>query len=107
MIKNTEIIAEIITEEVGKFEKLIAKQAEFNNEFSNTIEKAQTMTIKTDRLEEIIDHWNQLFDKQKNQILAIQGKQLSENRLHRLATYIILFIIILIQIFNIWNHFQF
>jgi hypothetical protein len=107
MSKNTEIIAEIITEEVGKFEKLIAKQSQFNEDFENTIERAERISIKTERIEEVIDHWNKLFDKQKNQILAIQSKQLSENRLHRLATYVILFIIILIQIFNTWNHFQF
>jgi hypothetical protein len=106
-MKNIELVAEIIAEQTQKIEKLISKQSQFNEDFENTIERAERISIKTDRIEEVIDHWNKLFDKQKNQILALQSKQLSENRLHGLATYIILFIIILIQIFNVWNHFQF
>ena len=98
MSKNAEIIAEIISEEVGKLDKLIARQSEFVQEFSNTIERAEQISIKTNRLEEIIEHWNSLFDKQKKQIKTLQSKQLTENRIHRVITYLLLTTIVIILI---------
>ncbi|EKT3957199.1 hypothetical protein [Flavobacterium psychrophilum] len=100
MSKNAEIIAEIISEEVGKLDKLVMKQSEFIQEFSNTIERAERISIKTDRLEEIIEHWNSLFDKQKQQIKALQSKQLIENRIHRVTTYLLLATIIITVLIN-------
>ncbi|QZK97690.1 hypothetical protein [Flavobacterium psychrophilum] len=100
MSKNAEIIAEIISEEVGKLDKLVMKQSEFIQEFSNTIERAERISIKTDRLEEIIEHWNSLFDKQKQQIKALQSKQLIENRIHRVITYLLLATIIITVLIN-------
>ncbi|EKT4519669.1 hypothetical protein LIT63_10225 [Flavobacterium psychrophilum] len=100
MSKNAEIIAEIISEEVGKLDKLVMKQSEFIQEFSNTIERAERISIKTDRLEEIIEHWNSLFDKQKQQIKALQSKQLIENRIHRVITYLLLATIIITVLTN-------
>ena len=98
MSKNAEIIAEIISEEVGKLDKLIAIQSENVQEFSNTIERAEKISIKTDRLEEIIEHWNTLFEKQKQQIKALQTNQLNENRIHRIITYLLLTTIVIILI---------
>lgn len=98
MSKNAEIIAEIISEEVSKLDKLIAKQSEFVQEFSNTIERAERISIKTDRLEEIIGHWNNLFEKQKQQIKELQSKQLIENRIHRGITYLLLGTIVILLI---------
>ena len=98
MSKNAEIIAEIISEEVDKLDKLIAIQSENVQEFSNTIEKAERISIKTDRLEEIIEHWNSLFEKQKQQIKALQTNQLTENRIHRIITYLLLTTIVIILI---------
>ena len=98
MSKNAEIIAEIISEEVGKLDKLIARQSENVQEFSNTIERAESISIKTDRLEEIIEHWNTLFEKQKQQIKALQTNQLNENRIHRIITYLLLTTIVIILI---------
>ncbi|EMY3554827.1 hypothetical protein ABF190_002077 [Flavobacterium psychrophilum] len=95
-----ELIAEIISEEVGKLDKLVMKQSEFIQEFSNTIERAERISIKTDRLEEIIEHWNSLFDKQKQQIKALQSKQLIENRIHRVTTYLLLATIIITVLIN-------
>jgi predicted nuclease with TOPRIM domain len=100
MSKNAEIIAEIISEEVAKLDKLIVKQSEMVEEFSNSIERAQRISIKTDRLEEIIEHWNNLFTKQKQQINELQFKQLTENRIHRIITYILLGMIILTLTLN-------
>ena len=97
-MKNIEIIAEIITEEVCKFDKLITRQRENIQEFSNSIERADTISLKTDRLEEIVEHWNNLFERQKTQIKALQGKQISENRYHRVITYLLLVIIVSILI---------
>lgn len=98
MSKNAEIIAEIISEEVGKLDKLIATQSENVQEFSNTIERAENISIKTDRLEEVIEHWNSLFEKQKQQIKALQTNQLNENRIHRIITYLLLTTIVIILI---------
>ena len=98
MSKNAEIIAEIISEEVGKLENLISKQSEIVQEFSNTIERAEKISIKTDRLEEIIEHWNNLFEKQKQMLKILQNKQLVENRIHRVITYLLLVIIVSILI---------
>ncbi|QRE14324.1 hypothetical protein [Flavobacterium psychrophilum] len=81
MSKNAEIIAEILSEQVGKLEKLVTKQSEQTKEFLNSIERAETLSIKTDRLEEIIAHWNTLFEKQKQALQTLQKKQLTENRI--------------------------
>ncbi|QRE52586.1 hypothetical protein H0O26_02840 [Flavobacterium psychrophilum] len=86
MSKNAEIIAEILSEQVGKLEKLVTKQSEQTKEFLNSIERAETLSIKTDRLEEIIAHWNTLFEKQKQALQTLQKKQLTENRIHRVTT---------------------
>ncbi|AKC23440.1 hypothetical protein [Flavobacterium psychrophilum] len=75
MSKNAEIIAEILSEQVGKLEKLVTKQSEQTKEFLNSIERAETLSIKTDRLEEIIAHWNTLFEKQKQALQTLQKKQ--------------------------------
>ncbi|QRE07152.1 hypothetical protein [Flavobacterium psychrophilum] len=80
MSKNAEIIAEILSEQVGKLEKLVTKQSEQTKEFLNSIERAETLSIKTDRLEEIIAHWNTLFEKQKQALQTLQKKQLTENQ---------------------------
>jgi hypothetical protein len=98
MSKNAEIIAEIISEEIGKLDKLVTKQSEFVQEFTNTIERAERISIRTDRLEEIIEHWNILFGKQKQQIKALQSKQLIENRIHRAITYMLLGTIVILLI---------
>ncbi|WP_445711617.1 hypothetical protein [Flavobacterium sp.] len=98
MSKNAEIIAEIISEEVSKLEKLVTRQSELVQDFDKTIEKAESMSIKTERLEEVIKHWNILFIKQKTQIEALQKQQVKENRIHRIITYLLLAISIVIQI---------
>ena len=98
MSKNAEIIAEIISEQVDNLDKLVSKQSEFVQEFSNTIERAERISIKTDRLEEVIEHWNNLFEKQKGQIKSLQSKQLSDNKIHRLITYLLLATIVILLI---------
>ncbi len=103
MNKNAEIISEIISEEVGKLDKLVSKQSEFIKEFSNTIERAEQISIKTDRLEEIIEHWNNLFEKQLSRLKTIHSYQKSENRKHRLITYFLLATTIIMQLFLIFK----
>lgn len=90
MSKNVEIIAEIISEEVGKLEKIVLKQSELISDFKITIEKAENISIKTERIEEVISYWNDLFNKQKAQIQSLKKEQKNENRNHRIITYIIL-----------------
>ncbi len=75
MSKNAEIIAEIISEEVNKFEKLVTKQSEQTKELALEISKAENMTIKTDHLEHVIASWNLIFKNQRQQILKIQNSK--------------------------------
>lgn len=92
-MKNIEIlaVAEIIADETKKLEKLVA-------EFSICMERAEKIEIqpKTERLEEIISHWNNLFTAQKNQIQELQNNQNNENKKERLATNILLFLAIIL-----------
>jgi predicted nuclease with TOPRIM domain len=101
MSKNTEILIEIMSDERSKLEKLVSEQSKLVNTFSNTIERAEKIEIKTQRLEEVIQHWNDLFNKQKQQIKELQNKQIEENRTHRIITYILLTITILTLTFKI------
>lgn len=95
MSKNAEIVAEIIADETKKLEKLV-------QEFSICIEKAEKIEIqpRTERLEEIISHWNQLFTAQKKQIQELQNNQREENKKQRLGTYILL-ILTIVLLFSI------
>lgn len=101
MSKNAEILAEIISEEVTKLAKLVSEQSKITQEFSNTVEKASKIEIKSQRLEEVIEHWNDLFTKQKQQIKELQKQQIKENRMHRIITYILLTSILFTVIFKI------
>jgi hypothetical protein len=73
MSKNAEIIAEIISEEVNKFEKLVTRQSEQTKELAFEIAKAENITIKTDHLEHVIASWNLIFENQRQQILKFQN----------------------------------
>lgn len=101
-MKNLEIVAEIIADETKKLEKLVSEQSSLVQEFSICMEKAEKIEIqpRTDRLEEIISHWNQLFTAQKNQIQELQHNQDNENKKQRLGTYILL-ILTIILLFSI------
>jgi Fe2+ transport system protein B len=101
MSKNTEILIEIMSDERAKLEILVSEQSKQVNAFSNTIERAEKIEIKTERLEEVIQHWNDLFTKQKQQIKELQNQQIKDNRTHRIITYILLIIIMLTLIFKI------
>lgn len=101
MSKNTEILIEIMSDERAKLEILVSEQSKLINTFSNTIERAEKIEIKTHRLEEVIEYWNKLFTKQKNQIRELQNQQIEDNRRHRIITYVLLTIIALTLIFKI------
>lgn len=98
MSKNIEIIAEIIADETKKLEKLVSEQSNLVQEFSICMEKAEKIEIqpRTERLEEIISHWNNLFTAQKNQIQELQNNQNNENKKQRLGIYIMLFLAIIL-----------
>ncbi|MEB3801745.1 hypothetical protein INQ45_11970 [Flavobacterium columnare] len=100
MSKNAEIIAEIISDETAKLEKLVSEQSKMVQEFSNAIEKASKIEIKTQRLEEVIQHWNDLFTIQKQHIQVLKNHQIKENRIHRIVTYVLLIIISVILTFK-------
>ena len=98
MSKNIEIVAEIIADETKKLEKLVSEQSNLVQEFSICMEKAEKIEIqpRTERLEEIISHWNQLFTAQKNQIQELQHNQNNENKKQRLGTYILLILTVIL-----------
>jgi hypothetical protein len=97
-MKNIEIVAEIIADETKKLEKLVSEQSSLVQEFSICMEKAEKIEIqpRTERLEEIISHWNNLFTAQKNQIQEMQHNQKNENKKQRLGIYIMLFLAIIL-----------
>lgn len=97
MSKNLEIVAEIIADQTGKLEKLVSEQTQLVKDFSITIDKASTIEIqpKTERLEEIISHWNNLFTAQKDQLKELQRGQNTENKKQRLWTNGILLLVFL------------
>ncbi|WP_374174555.1 hypothetical protein [Flavobacterium tructae] len=101
-MKNIEIVAEIIADETKKLEKLVSEQSSLVQEFFICMEKAEKIEIqpRTERLEEIISHWNQLFTAQKKQIQELQHNQDNENKKQRLGTYILL-ILTIILLFSI------
>lgn len=100
MSKNLEIVAEIIADETKKIEKLVSEQSNLVQEFSICMEKAEKIEIqpRTERLEEIISHWNNLFTAQKNQIKELQNNYNNENKMQRLGIYIMLFLTIIIML---------
>ena len=104
-MKN-EIIAEIIAEENTKFEKLLEKQSLLVQEFSKAIEVAATSNfeIKTARLEEIINHWNETFQLQKRQISQLYSEQISEtkkeNKKHQIFSYVLMGALIIVLVLN-------
>lgn len=106
MSKNLEIVAEIISDATAKFEKLLEEQKIIVDQFEKSIDKATTSNfeLKTDRLEEIITHWNEMFSKQKQAIQNLhfeQQKEIrTENKKHRLFYYLFFAALITVLIFN-------
>lgn len=104
-MKN-EIIAEIIAEENTKFEKLLDRQTLLVQELSKAIEVAanSNFEIKTDRLEEVINYWNDTFQLQKKAISQLYSEQISEtrkeNKKHRIFSYAFMGILIIVLIIN-------
>lgn len=106
MSKNLEIVAEIISDATAKFEKLLEEQKSLVEQFEKSIEKMATSNfeLKTDRLEEIITHWNEMFSKQKQAIQNLhfdQQKEIRiENKKRRLFYYLFFATLITVLIFN-------
>jgi membrane-associated HD superfamily phosphohydrolase len=106
MSKNIEIVAEIMSDTTAKFEKLLEEQKIIVEQFEKSIDKAATSNfeLKTDRLEEIISHWNEMFSKQKKAIQHLNFDNLeqlkSENKKHRWFCYLFFVALITVLIFN-------
>ncbi len=104
-MKN-EIIAEIIADENKRFEQLLQEQKLIVQNFETALEKASSSNfeLKTERLEEIILHWNEMFSKQKQAIQNLhfeQQKEIrTENKKHRLFCYLFFAALITVLIFN-------
>lgn len=97
MSKNLEIVAEIIADQTGRLEKLVSQQTVLVEGFSMEIEKALAIELqpKTERLEEIISHWNNMFNDQKKQLKELQIYQNTENKKYRLWTNVIMILVFL------------
>lgn len=106
MSKNLEIVAEIISDATAKFEKLLEEQKSIVEQFETSIAKASASNfeLKTNRLEEIIAHWNKLFSIQKQAIQTLHFDNLkeikSENKKHRWFCYLFMVALITVLIFN-------
>lgn len=101
MSKNTEILLEILIEQNEKFEKLISLQNQSNLRYEEALSTASDIKISTKRLEEVIEIWNEMFNRQKKQIEFLKENQLKENDKHRIVTYLLLGIIVVILILKI------
>ncbi|MFH6965321.1 hypothetical protein ACHRVK_22300 [Flavobacterium plurextorum] len=100
MSKNTEIMIEIMSDNTEKLQKMIIEQSSLTKELSLQIEKLEKIEIqpRTERLEEIILHWNNLFTAQKNQIQELQNNQNNESKKQRLGTYLLLILAVILML---------
>ncbi|NDP21386.1 MAG: hypothetical protein GZ091_09945 [Paludibacter sp.] len=96
MSKNTEILVEILSDEIVKLEKLVLMQKENILQYEESLKIAANSEISTKRLEEVIAFWNKLFNIQKDQIKDLQRIQLIENKSNRFITYVLLAVSVLL-----------
>jgi len=104
---STETLLEIFIEENEKLKKLVLRQNELNENLEKIISSASSFEIKSDRLEEVIKYWNELFNKQKAQILGLQKSQLMGSRKEDSKVFkilVLMTILLLINlIYSLWN----
>lgn len=104
---STETLLEIFIEENEKLKKLVLRQNELNENLEKIISSASSFEIKSDRLEEVIKYWNELFNKQKNQILELQKSDIKGSRKEDSKVFkilILMTILLLINlIYSLWN----
>ncbi|CAA9202220.1 hypothetical protein [Flavobacterium collinsii] len=95
---NTEIMIEIMSDNTEKLQKITKEQVNLVQEFSSAVDRASKLEIepRTERLQEIIAHWNQLFTVQKNQIQELQNNQNNENKKQKLGTYLLLILTVIL-----------
>jgi hypothetical protein len=104
---STETLLEIFIEENEKLKKLVLRQNELNENLEKIISSASSFEIKSDRLEEVIKYWNELFNKQKNQILELQksdikGSIKEDSKVFKIL--VLMTILLLINlIYSLWN----
>lgn len=104
---STETLLEIFIEENEKLKKLVLRQHELNENLEKIISSASSFEIKSDRLEEVIKYWNELFNKQKNQILELQksdikGSIKEDSKVFKIL--VLMTILLLINlIYSLWN----
>lgn len=104
---STETLLEIFIEENEKLKKLVLRQNELNENLEKIISSASSFEIKSDRLEEVIKYWNELFNKQKAQILELQKSHIMGSRKEDskvFKTLVLMTILLLINlIYSLWN----
>lgn len=104
---STETLLEIFIEENEKLKKLVLRQNELNENLEKIISSASSFEIKSDRLEEVIKYWNELFNKQKAQILELQkihimGSRKEDSKVFKIL--VLMTILLLINlIYSLWN----
>jgi hypothetical protein len=104
---STETLLEIFIEENEKLKKLVLRQNELNKNLEKIISSASSFEIKSDRLEEVIKYWNELFNKQKAQILELQKSDIKGSREEDSKVFkilVLMTILLLINlIYSLWN----
>ena len=107
MKQSAETLLEIFIDENEKLKKLILKQHEQNEALNKMLSSASSYDVKTDRLEEVIKYWNELFTKQKAQILELKKNEVKGHKKEESKTFKLLIVIIVLLLINliylIWN----
>lgn len=101
MKQSAETLLEIFIDENEKLKKLILKQHEQNGALNKMLSSATSYEVKTDRLEEVIKFWNELFNKQKAQILELQKNEVKRYKKEESKTFKLLIMIILLLLINL------
>lgn len=103
MSKNsTEVLIELFIEENQRFKKLLQTQQQLNQELKEVISNTSSFEVKSDRLEEVINYWNDLFNKQKEQILQLQDREIKIKKAKDNKIFLLLILILILLLINLF-----
>lgn len=103
MSKNsTEVLIELFIEENQKLKKYLQAQQELNEELKKIISNTSSFEVKSDRLEEVIAYWNDLFNKQKEQILQLQDREIKIKKAKDTKIFFLLIMIFILLLINLF-----
>lgn len=103
MSKNsTEVLIELFIEENQKLKKYLQAQQELNEDLKEIISNTSSFEVKSDRLEEVIAYWNDLFNKQKEQILQLQDREIKIKKAKDTKIFFLLIMILILLLINLF-----